>query len=123
MKRIGIIPAVTFVLFAFTLSSLTHAKPGGDGNKRLNRMIEELQISDANQDEFISIMKSQHEKKVAIKEQYSSKEEARDAMKSLHQETLSLLGGILSDEQLLKFENMAKKHKKRRKPKDEPATE
>ncbi len=81
--------------------------------KRIQHLIEVLSLSDNQQDSFTSILKEQHEKRKSIHEQYTdSREQERESMQQLREETLMLLQGVLTQEQLEQF---SKLHKRKRK--------
>lgn len=79
-------------------------------------LIEALQVTEDQQDSFLTIMKAQHERRMSIHEQYrDNHEEERTLMMALHEETLILLRGVLTAEQLETFTTM-EKQKPSRKP-------
>lgn len=103
------------------LSSIT-MMASAQGGERPNHkpgpehLIEALQVTEDQQDSFLTIMKAQHEKRMSIHEQYrGNHEEERSSMTSLHEETLVLLQGVLTAEQLEIFATM-EKQKPARKP-------
>ena len=112
----------TKLSFIITLGSMSALASAADQEQRGKRgpehLIEVLAIEESQQEQFITAMKQQHEKRMAIHEQYNgSRELERESMDVLHQETLEMLQDILTSEQLEKFTEMAKKrHAKGPKP-------
>lgn len=108
------------------LSSITiiASAQSGESGERPNHkpgpehLIEALQVTEDQQDMFVTIMKAQHEKRMSIHEQYrGNHEEERSSMTSLHEETLVLLQDVLTAEQLEAFATM-EKQKPARKPRN-----
>lgn len=79
-------------------------------------LIEALQVTEDQQDSFLTVMNAQHEKRMSIHEQYrDNHEEERTLMTALYEETLTLLQDVLTAEQLETFTTM-EKQKPSRKP-------
>jgi len=86
-----------------------------DMQKGPQKLIQVLDISENQKDEFLSIMDEQHKKRKSIhKQQRDSRKKDHDAMKSLHEETLEKLQPVLSAEQLEKFEVFIKTNRPHR---------
>lgn len=116
-KVASILLLISMALFS-TLS--TAESPMGKGmcdeNKGPKRLIKALDISESQKADFLAVMKSQHEKRMQLHEQYrSAKKEGREEMKALHQETLEKLQPILTESQLQAFEDFSKKNRPPRK--------
>jgi Spy/CpxP family protein refolding chaperone len=79
-----------------------HGQKGGP-----EKMVEELKISQDQQAAFLTIMKEQHKKRMDLRVQYrDSREEGRQAMQVLHQQTVERLEDVLSAAQVSQFETL-----------------
>ena len=77
-----------------------------------HQMMDALSITDNQKEAFLKIMKAQHEKRQSIHEQYQPiHEQEHDAMRALHQEALSELSTVLSEDQLKKFDSFIKENR------------
>mgnify|MGYP000718708643 CR=1 FL=1 len=87
-----------------------------DKDKGPKRLIKALDISESQKEDFLVVMKSQHEKRMQLHEQSrSAQREGHEEMKALHQETLEKLQPILTESQLQAFEDFTKKNRPPRK--------
>lgn len=84
-------------------------------HNKLEGLVTILQISESQSPEFIAIMNAQHAQRKNIRSQYSESRKAQHkAMKTLHNETIEKLQGILTDSQIEAFKAIkAKQHSKR----------
>lgn len=102
-----------------SISMMTSAQSQGDERPDKpgpQHLIEALQVTEDQQDSFLTVMKAQHEKRMNIHEQYrDNHEEERTLMTALHKETLTLLQNVLTAKQLETFTSM-EKQKPSRKP-------
>ncbi len=96
--------------------------PEGEGHKRgPEHLIEVLDINQDQKTEFLAVLKGQHEKRMNIHDQYrESHSQERVSMDLLHEETLALLQGVLTAEQLAQFTEMAQR-RHTRKPAGSPS--
>lgn len=103
----------SFILIVATLYTQVSYAEGQNRPKRgPEQMINKLNLSDNQTEQFRSIMDEQHSKRKAVHEQYkASREEEHEAMESLHQETIERLTPVLTAEQLESFETEVKKHR------------
>ena len=77
-------------------------------------LVEILELNEDQRDRFITIMKEQHQKRMEVRNLHASSRQGEKAdMDALHSETLQRLNSVLTDTQLEKFEEMAKKHRPR----------
>jgi len=103
-----VLSSITIIASAESGERPNH-KPGPE------HLIEALQVTEDQQDMFVTIMKAQHEKRMSIHEQYrGNHEEERSSMTSLHEETLVLLQDVLTAEQLEAFATMEKQRPARK---------
>ena len=80
-------------------------------HKRPEALIKILQISESQSEDFLSIMKTQHEQRMGVHKQYEgSRKEKRQAMKGLHKETLEKLADILTQSQIEAFNAITAQH-------------
>lgn len=102
MKKIKNTGAIVGLALIACLSvSSAYAKPP-QGPEHL---LEAVQVTDEQKESVLAVLKTQHEKRREVHQQYrDSREEERAAMDALHSETVSLLSGILSEEQIRLFE-------------------
>jgi len=105
-----------FILITTTLyTQFGYAEEKNRPKRGPERMIEKLNLSDNQTEQFRSIMDEQHQKRKDIHEQHkASRETEREAMESLHQETIERLSPVLTAEQLASFEEVVKKHRPNR---------
>ena len=90
-----------------------------EGRKGPEHLAEMLELSEDKRASFLDVMKQQHEKRMAIREQYQgSRRPEKSTMDALHAETLQMLAPILTDDQLTQFEEIVKQHRPRH-PKQE----
>jgi len=108
---------LAFIVLLTLFSSTSFDERNGqqtprDMKKGPQKLIQELDISENQKDEFLSIMDEQHKKRKSIhKQQRDSRKKDHDAMKSLHEETLEKLQPVLSAEQLEKFQTFIKNNR------------
>jgi len=107
-----------FILITATLyTQFSYAAEQNRPKRGPERMIEKLDLSDNQTEQFRSIMDEQHQKRMDVHEQYKeSREEEHEAMEVLHQETIGRLTPVLTAEQLESFEETIKKHRPKRRP-------
>ncbi|MBT4519122.1 MAG: hypothetical protein HOC23_03885 [Halieaceae bacterium] len=107
-------------------SSVGAAEPPGSGagpsslgseappHRGPEHLVEELELSDLQAESFLAVMHEQHEKRMAVHEQYSAaREEEHNALEELRGETLYRLESILEPDQLQKFEDLSERRGRR----------
>lgn len=112
-----------FHLLALLVLSITFTQhsqarpPHGDPSEHWQQLAEELALSEEQTESFLNVLSSQHEKRREIIKAHKmeSKKKPREAMDALHQETLSQLASVLTEEQLQQFEAEIDAHRKHRK--------
>jgi len=98
---------LVFIVLLTLFSSTSFAERNGP-----QKLIQILDISENQKDEFLSIMDKQHKKRKSIhKQQRDSRKKDHDAMNALHKETLEKLQPVLSAEQLEKFQTFIKNNR------------
>jgi len=107
-----------FILITATLyTQFSYAEEQNRHKRGPERMIEKLNLSDNQTEQFRTIMDEQHQKRKNVHEQYKdSRETEHEAMKALHQETIERLSPVLTAEQLKSFEIEVKRHRPKRRP-------
>ena len=100
------------ICLALTLTlSLLVVTAYADGDRhqqRLQRLATELQLSDAQLEQFSTIMENHHESRKA------NRESNREERKAMHESLLSELGDVLTEQQLNTFRELSQKHRKRK---------
>jgi len=82
---------------------------------RENFLLNVLQISDDQKEEFVSIMREQHEKKRTIRGEFKApRKEEHEARKSLRRETISRLETVLSESQIKAFVELNEKRRSKK---------
>lgn len=104
---------VTTVL-GLTLCSLgANAQPERAGHGRgPEQLMQKLGLNEDQKQQFLAIMKEQHEKRIELHGQYrDSRSQEHQAMETLHQQTIERLQPLLTEDQLSQFE-YAMKHRR-----------
>ena len=109
-------------LIAIVLSSLLltsaaladHHADGKRGGKYKNMLSRKLELTEEQKQPVADILKEQRAKGKEIR--HSAFEQIRPQMEALHEETKERLAGVLTEEQLQKYEKMSsRKHKRMKK--------
>lgn len=88
------------LITCLAVSSVNAKPPQGP-----ERLLEAVQVTEEQKESVLAVLKTQHEKRREVHQQYrDSREEERAAMDALHTETVTLLSSILSEEQIRLFE-------------------
>ena len=87
--------------------------PAGDkhGGKYKDRLISKLELTEEQKQPVADILKEQRKKKREIKR--AAMEQVRPQMEALHGETRQRLAGVLTEEQLQKYDKISSKRHKR----------
>ena len=110
MKKL--IPLLLIVI-GFSVSAFGSPTDNSDRHAKMQqRMTEELQLSADQQSSFEAIMQAHHEQMRALRD--LSRAERKASKENLHQELRSDLSGVLSQEQLTRFDQMHEKRMKHR---------
>ena len=114
----GLLLALATQLYAMPFH---HHKHHGDPREHWEELAQEMDLSETQTEEFITIMSSQREKRKALKESFreKAKEERKQAMMSLREDTLAELGTLLSAEQLESFKSEMEERRHKRHEKHE----
>lgn len=102
------------ILGSLLASSMALAdQPAGakHGGKHKDRFISKLELNEEQKQPVADILKEQWRKKREIKQ--AAMEQVRPQMEALNEETRQLLAGILTEDQLQKFDKMSSKQHKR----------
>ena len=110
LSNLTFIALISLSLFSNTSIANDDGKQGDcDMKKGPHKLMEAINITKNQKDEFLAIMKVQHEKRQSIHQQgRESREQNHDSMKALHAETVEKLQPVLSEDQLEQFESFIK---------------
>ena len=90
-----------------------HRSKGGHMDKRMDRLVTELQLTDEQKQPVTDIVTEQWKKGREIMR--AAFEQAKPDMEALHDETRQQLADILNEEQLQKFDELSDKRQERMK--------
>ena len=95
IKLMTLISILFLSVSAMAIATPPRHKPDFD------RLAQELQVTDAQKDQFMTIMREQHEKRKALHEQ--GREAVKERMDSLDKALISKLEAVLTPEQMGEF--------------------
>ncbi len=144
MKKLNALPLFAFaVAGALVLGPVAHgadtstasaspaaadtsaAGPGGGHHhgERLQKLAEELGLTDAQKEQLKPILKSEFEQMKAVKEDTTlDKPAKKEKFKSIHQASMEQIKAILTPEQMEKWKEMRKEHHEGKKGDAPPMT-
>ena len=102
------------ILGSLLLSSMAladHPAESKHREKHKDRLISKLELTEEQKQPVADILKEQWNKKREIKQ--AAMEQVRPQMEALHGETRQRLAGVLTEEQLQKYDKMSSKRHKR----------
>ncbi len=106
---ISLFMLITLFLYSQAGQAQTSGSPEREGRKGPEHLVELLKLSEDQSVSFLSVMERQHEKRMDVRKQnQSSREQEKNMMDALHEETIQLLVPILTAEQLTQFEEITK---------------
>jgi len=119
LSNLAFIALISLSLFSNTSIANDDGKQGNcDMKKGPHKLMEAINITENQKDEFLAIMKVQHEKRQSIHKQgRESREQNHVAMKALHAETVEKLQPVLSEDQLELFEAFIKSNRPQKRAK------
>lgn len=109
MNRLFMVIFSTLLLTSMALAD--HPADGKHKGKHKDRFISKLELTDDQRQPVADILKEQKEKGREIMQ--SAFEQVRPQMDALHEETRQRLAGILTEEQLQKYEELSSKRHER----------
>ncbi|WP_163832540.1 Spy/CpxP family protein refolding chaperone [Spartinivicinus ruber] len=110
MKKFGYSLAALALTIPLAFNSFAW-EGGHPGKHKGPRLVKELSMTDEQKEAFHSIMNSQRKERCAIHEKYRPQIQAE--MEQVHQNTVNQLTGVLTPEQLEKFNQLHEKRKER----------
>lgn len=117
-SKVHLFHLLTILLLSISLIQPSQARPPKEiPSEHWQQLAQELALNEEQTESFLNVMSSQHEKRREIIEAHrmESKKKPREAMDALHQETISQLATVLTNEQLQQFEAEIEAHRKHRK--------
>ena len=104
--------AIVLSIFLLPIMAQTDHHVGGkQGGKYKNRLISKLELTEEQRQPVAEILQEQRQKRKEIMQ--PAFEEVKPQMQALHEETRQRLAGVLTEEQLQKFDDLSSKRKAR----------
>ncbi len=114
-SRLKITAIVAAILSLVAISAnANHHK--GDSKQHLEKLTEQLELTDEQIPQIAAILEETQARRKAIGDTYTlnQRDEARQAMRELHEENMARMASVLTPEQDAKLQKMVKKRMHRR---------